>query len=84
MNPLPYFRINNEVDKGNLILNPGTLQRVYFSHGYVLLQPSKGDADVQVKQYVYVLPVLIGLLMSKKAEFLRDPLLRRLNLKKIS
>ena len=75
MNPLPYFRINNEVDERNSILNPGTLQKIYFSHGSVLLQPSKGDADVQVKQYVYMFPVLIGLLMSKKAKFLRDPLL---------
>ena len=81
---MPYFRINNEVDERNSILNNGTLQKIYLSHGYVLLQPSKGDADVQVKQYVYMLPVLIGPIMSKKAEFLRDPLLRRLNLKKIS
>ena len=68
------FGLITKWTKENFILNPETLQRVYFPHGYVLLQPPKGDADDQVKQYVYMLPVLIGLLMSKKAEFLRDPL----------
>ena len=36
LNLLQYFWLNNEVDERNFILNPETLQRVYFPHGYVL------------------------------------------------